>query len=95
MRRLTTNKGLHREPVTYWVIMGDRVVRTDFERQMVRLRLGLTGQIPSRVVFRVSSIDQDAAHAFKVQQQFVATMMAAVPPDVRRRLSGLKPAGAT
>jgi hypothetical protein len=44
--------------------------------------------------FRVSSVDRDPAHAFKVQQEFAADLMAAVPPDVRERLSGLKPADA-
>ena len=60
-----------------------------------RIDLFWIGQIPDGLLFRVSSIDADAVHAFKAQQQFVADMMAAVPPEVRQRLSGLKPAGAT
>jgi EpsI family protein len=87
--------GPRNEPVTYWLTMADNVVRNDFDKRMVQLRLLLTGQIPDGLLFRVSSIDRDAVHAFKVQQQFAADMMGAVPPDVRRRLSGLKPAGAT
>ena len=62
---------------------------------MVQLGLFPSGQIPDGLLFRVSSIDTDAAHAFKVQQQFVADMMGAVQPDVRLRLSGLKPAAAS
>jgi hypothetical protein len=46
-------------------------------------------------LFRVSSIDQDDAHAFKVQQRFVADMLAAMPPKVRERVSGLKAASTT
>jgi EpsI family protein len=95
VRRLTTSMGPRNEPVTYWLTMADNVVRNDFDKRMVQLRLLLTGQIPDGLLFRVSSIDRDAVHAFKVQQQFAADMMGAVPPDVRRRLSGLKPAGAT
>jgi hypothetical protein len=43
----------------------------------------------------VSSIDRNAPHAFKVQQQFAADLLAALSADVRGRVSGLKPAGAS
>ena len=94
VRRFTTS-GTRNEPVTYWLAMAGHVVRNDFDKRMVQLHLFPSGQIPDGLLFRVSSVDRDAAHAFKVQQQFVADLMAALPPDVRQRLSGLKPAGAT
>ncbi len=87
--------GARHEPVTYWLTMAGTVVRDEFEKRTVQVRLVPTGYIPDGLLFRVSSIDQDAARAFKVQQKFAADMMAAVPPDVRRRLSGLNPAGPT
>ena len=93
--RLTTSMGARHEPVTYWLTMADHVVRNDFDKRMVQLRLILTGQIPDGILFRVSSIDRDAAHAFKVQQEFAAALLGAVGPESRRRLSGLKPAGAS
>jgi hypothetical protein len=74
--------------------MAGDVVRNDYDKRIVQLRLVRTGHIPDGLLFRVSSIDRDPAHAFEVQQQFAADMMAAVPADLRRRLSGLKPAGA-
>jgi len=77
---------------TYWRTMARHVVRNDLDKRMVQLLLFTSGQIPDGLLFRVSSIDRDAAHAFKVQQQFVADMMEAVQPDLRQRLSGLKPA---
>jgi len=95
VRRPTTSKGSRHEPVTYWLKVADRIVFTDFGIRFVQLRLRLTGQIQDKLLFRVSSLDQASARAFKVQQQFVADMMAAVPPEARRRLSGLMSAGAT
>jgi len=89
--RLTTEMGSRHEPVTYWVTMAGDVVRNDFDKRMVQLRLLRTKQVPDGLVFRVSSIDRDTAHAFKVQQQFVIDLLRAMPPDVRRRVSGLKP----
>ena len=52
------------------------------------------GQIPDGLLFRVSSIDKDANRAFAMQQKFTADMMAAVPVETRRQLSGLVPAPA-
>jgi len=94
VRRFTTS-GTRQEPVTYWRAMAGHVVRNDLDKRMVQLRLFPSGQIPDGLLFRISSIDRDPAHAFNVQQQFVADMMAAVPPEARRRLSGLMSAGAT
>jgi len=94
VRQLTTSAGSRHEPVTYWVAMASDVVRNDYDKRIVQLRLIRTGHIPDGLLFRVSSIDRDPAHAFKVQQQFAADMMAAVPADLRQRLGGLKPAGA-
>ena len=94
VRRLTTSLGPRKEPVTYWLTVGDQVVKSAFDRRLAEIRLGLTGQIPDGLLFRVSSIDDDAARAFAMQQRFAADMMSAVPGETRRQLSGLAaPAG--
>jgi EpsI family protein len=89
VRRLTTSLGARNEPVTYWLTVGDHVIRNALEKRMVELRLSLTGQIPDGLLFRISSIDRDQAHAFAMQQKFAADLMAAVPAETRRQLSGL------
>ena len=92
VRRLTTVLGQREEPVTYWLTVGDRVIKNKFEKRMEEIRLGLTGQIPDGLLFRVSSIDKDVTRAFAMQQKFTADMMASVPSETRRQLSGLSPA---
>ena len=89
VRRLTTNLGTRREPVTYWLTVGDQVIKNNFDKRIAEIRLGLTGQIPDGLLFRVSSIDEDPARAFAMQQRFAADMMSAVPGETRRQLSGL------
>ena len=84
VQRLTTSMGSRHEPVTYWVAMAGSVVRNAYDKRVVQLRLLRTGHIPDGLLFRVSSIDQNATHAFK----------AALPAVVRERVSGLKPADA-
>jgi EpsI family protein len=92
VRRLRTALGERNEPVTYWLTVGGQVVKSKFEKRMAEFRLGLTGQIPDGLLFRVSSIDRNPARAFAMQGKFAADMMQAVPAPVRKRLGG--PAGA-
>ena len=89
VRRLSTHMGARNEPVTYWLTVGDQVIQTAFEKRLAEIRLGLTGQIPDGLLFRISSIDDDAARGYAMQQKFAADMMAAVPAATRKQLSGL------
>ena len=88
-RRLNTSLGPRQEPVTYWFTMGDTAVKSKFEQRMVEIRLGLTGQVPDGLLFRVSSIDDSTERAFRMQDAFVTDLLKAVPPRDRTRLSGL------
>jgi len=89
VRRLTTSLGLRREPVTYWLTVGDQVIRNNFDKRLAEFRFAFTGQIPDGLLFRVSSIDDDPARAFAMQQRFAADMMSTVSAETRRKLSGL------
>ena len=91
VRRLLTSQGARNEPVTYWLTVGDQVIKSSLDRRIAEIRLGLTGQIPDGLLFRISSIDQEPTRAFAMQQKFAADMMAAVPDKTRKQLSGLTP----
>ena len=88
VRRMHTVLGERVEPVTYWLTVGDQIVKTQFEKRMAEFRLGLTGQIPDGLLFRISSIDRDPTRAFEMHQKFAGEMMEAVPPKTRKRLGG-------
>ena len=88
--RFTATMGARHEPITYWLTMGDQVVKTQWDKRWVQIRAALTGGSPGGLLFRVSTIDRDPAHAFAIQQKFVADMMAAVSPEARQKLSGLR-----
>jgi len=90
VRRLTTSLGQRSEPVTYWLTVGNTVVRTPFDKRLAEIRLGLTGQIPDGLLFRISSIDSDEARAFDMQRVFAADLLGAVSPQARQQLSGLR-----
>ena len=89
VRRLSTSLGTRNELITYWLTVGDQVIRSKLDKRIAEIRLGLTGQIPDGLLFRVSSIDNDATRAYSMQQKFIADMMAAVPAKTRQQLSGL------
>ena len=88
-RRLVTNLGRRWEPVTYWFTMGGESVQSRWKRRWVEVRLGLTGQVPDGLLFRVSSIDDKSQHAFDEQQRFVSELLDAIGPQARTRLAGL------
>lgn len=92
VRRLNTSLGSRVEPVTYWLTVGDQVIRNSFDKRIAQIRLGLTGQIPDGLLFRVSSIDDNASNGFDMQRKFVDDMMDAVPAPTRKLLGGLAPA---
>jgi EpsI family protein len=96
VRRLTTSLGERNEPVTYWLTVGDQIINGTLDKRIAEIRLGLTGQIPDGLLFRISSIDTDPHRAFAMQQKFAADMMTAVPSRARKQLSGLSgPASAS
>jgi EpsI family protein len=94
VRRVSTSLGNRNEPVTYWLTVGDQVIKSSFDKRIAEIKLGLTGQIPDGLLFRVSSIDTDDARGFAMQQKFSADMLASVTPLARKQLSGLVGAGA-
>lgn len=70
--RLETNLANQRyEPVTYWTTVGEKVVLNGINKKLHEMRYGFNGQIPDGLLFRISSIDIDTAHAFSVQDSFV------------------------
>ena len=88
-RRLSTQLGNRHEPITYWFTLGDQAVRSRFERRVAEVRVGLTGQIPDGLLFRVSSIDINPTRAYAEHDRFVNDLLASLAPGDRLRLSGL------
>ena len=88
-QRLFTSMGARQEPVTYWFTIGETAVQSSFQKRLVELKYGLTGQIPDGLLFRVSSIDGTPSRANGYHDQFVGQLLQAVPTADRVRLSGL------
>jgi EpsI family protein len=88
VRRLESVHGPRHEPITYWTTIGEHVSLGGVHKRLIELRYGLDGVIPDGLLFRVSSIDRDAQRAFEKQDEFIRTLMRALPAETRRQLAG-------
>lgn len=86
--RMESHSGARFEPVTYWVRVGDHVVRGNLEQGIARLRYGVKGFIADGLLFRVSSIDSNSAIAWQRQDQFVRELLEAMPAADVRSVAG-------
>jgi EpsI family protein len=86
--RIMTNLGQRHEPVTYWTTVGDQVVGGGIQKKLAEMSYGLNGKIPDGMLIRVSSIDTEAANAYRIQGVFADQMLSALAPMHRERLNG-------
>jgi EpsI family protein len=87
--QLTARQGTRIEQITYWVRIGTDTVRGNLEQGFMRLKYGLTGNIPDGILFRVSTITEDEKQAYETQSIFIRDILHALSPKNRFRLSGL------
>lgn len=88
VRTLVAKQGLRNEPITYWVVVGDKIATTGIEQKLAQMRYGLRGVIADGMLVRVSSIDADMTHAHGLQASFIGEMAAAMPSEARARVFG-------
>jgi EpsI family protein len=86
--KLATSMGQRFEPITYWTVVGDHVVTSGNDKKLTELRYALHNRIPDGMLLRMSSIDKDTTHAYALQNQFAAAMVAAIAPANRMRFAG-------
>lgn len=88
VKRVFAQQGNRYEPITYWVTVGDRIARPDMDQKLIQLAYGLAGKIPDGMLVRLSSIDQDTTHAYRMQDAFLRQLLSSMPQESRHRLVG-------
>jgi EpsI family protein len=86
--RLVATHNNRVEPITYWIIIGDKVPASGTGRKIEQLKYGLTGKVPDGLLFRVSSIRVDQDRAFSEQADFINQLLKGVSLEARARLIG-------
>lgn len=88
VRRLVTKQGSRVEPLTYWVVVGDRIALSGTEQKLAQLSYGMRGVIPDGMLVRVSSIDSNPGRALALQEQFVRELATSVDLTWRPNVMG-------
>jgi EpsI family protein len=86
--RLVAIQGVRHEPITYWIRVGDRIVRGNLELGFARVSYGLRGTVPDGLLVRVSSLSLDSEIAFQRHDQFIMDLLSAIGPAERQVLLG-------
>ena len=86
--RMLAIAGQRIEPVTYWIVVGDTIVRGSLEQNAARLKYGIRGVVADGLLFRVSTVQTSEEEAYKIQDDFVNNLMDAVPVAERKRFLG-------
>ena len=88
VRRLVSQLGNRVEPITYWITVGERITLSGTEQKLAQLSYSTRGVVPDGMLVRVSSIDADAAKAYRSHEAFVADMARAVPGALQAQVIG-------
>jgi EpsI family protein len=88
MARLIAARESRFEPVTYWLRIGNDIANGVVGHQLSRLKYGLRGVIPDGALIRVSTIGLPKDASFKLQDQFIRDLLAAIPPQELKFFTG-------
>jgi EpsI family protein len=81
LTRLIAQRESRFEPITYWMRVGNDIATGVVDRQIIRLKYGLRGIIPDGALIRVSTVGLATDASYKLQDQFIRDLLAAVPPQ--------------
>jgi EpsI family protein len=88
VKRLVARQNSRNEPITYWITVGDKAIKSSIEQKIQRLAYGLSGKIPDGMLVRVSTIQADENNAYRLQDRFVGQMLDVLDSKDRVRLLG-------
>jgi len=78
------------EPVTYWTLVGDEVFVGGLDKKFKQMKYGFSGYIPDGILVRISSIDDDTARAYEMQESFANSLIDSLPDELKVRFIGAK-----
>ena len=88
VKRLFAVRGNRNEPITYWVVVGDKATPAGIRQKLAQLSYGLTGKVPDGFLVRVSSISSDPPQAYRQHEDFLKAMLGAMNEIDRFRITG-------
>lgn len=87
--RFFTASGMSRtEQVLYWTRIGNEIPGQWVDQRLAVVRANLRGEIPDGILVRLSVVGPDAANAIPLLQSFTSSLVAQLPPNIRRLFLG-------
>jgi len=86
--QLVAKQDARNEPITYWIRVGDSLTRGWFEQKMTAIGYGLAGKIPDGLLFRVSTISNNVKDSYRIQQEFLSSLLKSMRSEDRFWLVG-------
>ena len=91
VRRLVAALGSRMEPITYWIRVGRRVTAGVVDRKLEQINFAFTGKVPDGLLFRVSTLDHDEQAAYRLQDDFIRSLIKSVDQAAKDKLVGTGP----
>lgn len=88
VRQLVSKMGSRVEPISYWIVVGDRITLSGPEQKLAQLAYSTRGVIPDGMLVRVSSINADAGDAYRRHQSFINSLAKALPTEMQSQVIG-------
>ena len=87
-KSLVAQMGARIEPITYWIMVGERVATSGTDQKLMQLSYTVRGVIPDGMLVRVSNISPDARSSYDLHSRFVSDLAATIPAPLQPRFFG-------
>lgn len=95
VRQLVAVQGGRIEPITYWVMVGNRVAASGTEQKLQQLEYSIKGLIPDGMLVRISNISSETEPSYLLHQRFAQQLARSLhAPELDRIFGALQPKGA-
>jgi len=95
LHRLVARQGGRVEPISYWLMVGDRAVLTSTTQRVAQLSYTTRGLIPDGMLVRVSNIGSDAQQSYLLHDDFIRALAGVLDRAALLRMTGLHAAPAS
>ncbi|QLI82548.1 EpsI family protein [Chitinibacter fontanus] len=88
--QLVTELGERKEPLSYWVSVGNDIVENKFAQKLKQIEYGFKDMIPDGMIFRISTIDVNNENSFRIQKEFAYDFYKSLSPEAKNIFFGVK-----
>lgn len=88
VRRLVARAGGRTEPITYWMVVGEKVTVSGPQMKLAQLSYSIRGTIPDGMLIRISNISADSQSSFSLHDRFINDLAGVLSGPTRKQVLG-------